>query len=138
MGIFQIKLRAHHLMCIEGFRGHGYNQEFVDNMKKVIARLKENPEIIVVDFCDDLCLKCPNMRDGICVNLKGGEEEVRKMDNLILSKLSIKSSTKFFYKDIRKMILDNFKTKKDLEGICYNCSWNRICLWYKTREKLEN
>jgi hypothetical protein len=129
-----IKLRAHHLMCIEGFGGHGYNAEFVANMKRVISELKNNPEVIVIDDCDDLCSKCPNMKDGICVNSKGGDLEVKRMDGLVLSKLSFKSLNKFFYNDLRKKIIDNFRTKKDLDGICSNCSWKRICKWYKTRE----
>ena len=129
-----IKLRAHHLMCIEGFRGHGYDAEFVSNMKRIISELKNNPRLIILDSCDDLCSKCPNMKNKICVNSKGGDEEVKRMDSLILSKLSIKASSEFFYNDLRKKILDNFKTKKELDGICSNCSWNRICAWYKTRE----
>ena len=29
-----LKIRHHHLLCILGFKGLGYSDEFVENMKK--------------------------------------------------------------------------------------------------------
>lgn len=121
-------------MCIEGFRGKGYSKEFVENMQNIIDFLKQNPYITPVNFPDDICKKCPNLIDGVCKNEKGGEEDVKRMDDMFYEKTSIALNQNYSYFKIKDIIYEVFKKKSDLIGICDCCSWNRICLWYKTRE----
>ena len=50
-------LRAHHLICILGFRGLGYSKEYVANMSKIVGQLCSSPETLiqVVSKPDDIC-----------------------------------------------------------------------------------
>ena len=34
-----IKLRYHHLLCINYFKGYGYDEDFINNMKKIKAKI---------------------------------------------------------------------------------------------------
>lgn len=34
-----VRLRPHHLLCMQTFVGNGYSEAFVENMKQVLARL---------------------------------------------------------------------------------------------------
>lgn len=129
-----IKIRGHHFLCIEGFRGHGYSSDFVRNMKEIILKLKDDVDVVIVDFPDDICIFCPNLKDGRCVNEKGGEEYVLKMDRNFLSKSGFQSMKTYRYSYIKKIIYEVFKTKKDLLGICDVCSWKKICAWYLSRD----
>ncbi|HII92208.1 MAG TPA: DUF1284 domain-containing protein, partial [Methanosarcina sp.] len=38
-----LKIRAHHLCCIQGFQGYGYSPVFVANMRAVISDIKAFP-----------------------------------------------------------------------------------------------
>lgn len=129
-----IKIRAHHLLCVKGFEGKGYDESFVNNMRKIISILNSNPYVKVLNSCDDICHKCPNMKDGKCVSENGDEEVVKIMDDIVISKINIQSGEVLLYQKLENKVLQSFKSKKDLQGVCSNCSWNNICKWYLTRK----
>ena len=56
-----MELRAHHLLCIQGYHGVGYSSDFVENMNRVVQKLEDNPDqkIEIVKKCDILCKACP-------------------------------------------------------------------------------
>lgn len=56
------KLRGHHLICLNFFRGEGYSEDFVENIYSVIK--KETVEI--VRGADDVCARCPYLKEGKC------------------------------------------------------------------------
>ena len=65
-----IHLRPHHVICIYFFRGYGYNEEFVKNMKDIIFTIENNRLEKIIQFkcnCDDLCLKCPRKKNKYCI-----------------------------------------------------------------------
>jgi hypothetical protein len=37
-----LKVRAHHLLCMQGFQGSGYSPEFVENFIKILDQVHEN------------------------------------------------------------------------------------------------
>lgn len=127
-----VKLRAHHLLCVEGFEGYGYNRDFVCNMSGIVSKLNANSNVVIVNFCDEICSKCPSLNNGVCVNEKGGEDVVRLMDERVIKMLSIERKT-YLYFDLKNKVNDVFRTKKDLEGICSLCSWKKICKFYISR-----
>ena len=63
-------LRGHHLLCILGFRGLGYDEAFVANMTRVVGLIRKKPETVftLTDSADILCATCPR-----CVNGRGGD-----------------------------------------------------------------
>ncbi|MGC8729073.1 MAG: DUF1284 domain-containing protein [Elusimicrobiales bacterium] len=130
----KIKLRAHHLLCVKGFEGKGYDEDFINNMKNIVGILGDNAYVEVLNGCDDICVKCPNMKDGKCVSENGGEEFVKIMDDIVLNKMGIKPQEVLNWREAENKVLSRFKLKKDLEGVCSDCSWNDICKWYLTRK----
>ena len=60
-----MKIRAHHILCMQGFQGHGYSEEFSQNMSEVIEYLKSNQEQIIeiTDDVDVVCKYCPHKKN---------------------------------------------------------------------------
>lgn len=99
----KIKIRYHHLMCIPRYKGDGYSKEFCDNLAKVKASINAD-NYTLVDCCDDICLFCPNNKNGVCAD----EKKVSRYDALVKEKLAE-----------GKEILT--------EEICSDCCWFDIC-----------
>jgi len=128
-----VKLRAHHLLCIEGFVGMGYSDDFVSNMKEVIERLSKNVDVLLVDSSDEICRKCPKNIGNICSST-GGDDEVKKMDRAVLKATGFKSGVSVSYGDVKKVINEKFKKKSELAEICGVCSWRETCPFYLSKE----
>ena len=63
----EIKLRAHHGMCLAFFEGKGYSAGFTAHMARILEYLEqENPTVTVVAEADCICGGCPNLTDGRC------------------------------------------------------------------------
>jgi hypothetical protein len=130
-----MKIRAHHLLCIQGFQGHGYSAEFAENMSKVICSLKSNPqqEIEIVDECDVICKFCPHKKEeGRCKNIISNLM-IKRIDRKVIKKLEIDYSTIISAESIISLTQEVFKTQKDVQGICRNCRWKKKCLWYLSK-----
>lgn len=119
-----IKLRPHHLLCMQFFVGHGYNQEFVNNLADIINKInKENCLIKIVNDNDDVCKYCPNIVSGICKDI----DKVKVYDENVLKLTSLDYKT-YNYDEIRKAILDNIVTANiKLNSVCKSCCWINIC-----------
>ena len=61
----EIKLRAHHGMCLAFFEGKGYSAGFTAHMAQILEYLEqENPIVTVVAEADCICGGCPNLTDA--------------------------------------------------------------------------
>ncbi|HRX13701.1 MAG TPA: DUF1284 domain-containing protein [Eubacteriales bacterium] len=117
-----IKLRPHHILCARFYKSVGYSKEFVSDMDKVVAELKNNPNqfVDIVLSEDDICRSCPNNVNG-CITA----EKVNKYDSLIIKKLGIEIK-KAKWKDLHKAAC-KIKTINELSEICGDCEWFYIC-----------
>lgn len=123
----KINLRGHHLLCIQGFQGYGYNKEFIVNMKKIKSLLKKDTTILTISNCsDDICRACPNLKNDICKNSEYNKNIV-KMDNIVISKLKIENPMNA--KDLLKLVNQRFDSEDKIEDICKNCYWFSKCLF---------
>lgn len=128
----RIKLRGHHLLCLLGFQGYGYSEDFVFNMTQINEKRKSKDCIITLtNEADDICSSCPNLKDNICENEKQNEIIV-KMDNEILSHFD--SKRKYNSLELFKEVSVKFNTLKSVENVCNNCKWENECLFYKKLE----
>lgn len=128
----RIKLRGHHLLCLLGFQGYGYSEDFVFNMTQINEKRKSKECIITLtNEADDICSSCPNLKDNICENEKQNEIIV-KMDNEILSHFD--SKRKYNSLELFKEVSLQFNTLKSVENVCNNCKWENECLFYKKLE----
>lgn len=123
-----MRLRAHHLLCILGFRGLGYDEKFIQGMEGVIQKIKENSglEIKLIRECDDICAACPFNIDGRCENeVVGGEERVRERDRRVAGRLDIKAGDVLTIKEVLDSVKERIKPG-DLPVICVDCPWLKM------------
>ena len=126
-------LRGHHLLCLKGFQGYGYDQDFTENMIEVNAKRKlPQTKVSLTNAPDDICKACPNLKNDVC----GDElqnERIINMDNEVLNKLDI--SKEHNSVDLFEKIDNIFNTKESVSKICFECMWHEKCLFY---QKLSN
>ena len=132
-----MKIRAHHLLCIQGFQGYGYSEEFTKNLSKIIRSLKSfsNQKIEIITECDIICSYCPYNIDEICHKDKESYEKIKEMDAKVLEKLEIPDKSTFKANEIFS-ITNKRLTGFDLEEICGDCSWKDKCLVFKENATL--
>ena len=125
----KLVLRGHHLLCLKGFQGYGYSEDFVKNMIEVNAKRKsENTTISLTDSPDDICKACPNLNNDLCENKKQNKRIV-EMDREVLKKID--STNEFNAPELFEKIDTIFNTKESVSKICFNCSWQDKCLFYQ-------
>lgn len=127
-----IRIRAHHLLCMQGFQGYGYDKDFVDNLNAIIKSIKSNPDlkIIVINECDDICSQCPHNHSGVCIKEPDSDMKIKNMDNEVLKKLGRKSGSELKSRDIFEFVNKKIAGKRDLSIICRDCEWQSKCLLY--------
>lgn len=120
-----IRLRAHHLLCMHGFRGKGYSDLFVRRLREIIDRLNDNPDQIIeiIHGVDDICLSCPHVKpDGLCDH----ETKVSVYDKKVQDFFNIHEGCTIFSK-LRERVDDHVNAKA-LNSICPDCQWLDLCL----------
>jgi len=120
-----MKLRAHHLLCLFGFRGLGYSKDFVKNFAKVLKQIKDKPQLLleIIDRPDCICARCPHQKNNGCQkNGLNSERQVRDRDNLIIKRLGIRKGYRAYAGDIFNFISRNI-FPQDLTEICIGCEW---------------
>ena len=122
-------LRGHHLLCLKGFQGYGYDNEFIENMISINSKRKlDTTTIQLTDSSDDICSACPNLKNNICQS-KIQNEKIVNMDNEILKKID--REKEYNSKELFDKIDDIFNTKESVSKICFNCMWHEKCLFYQ-------
>ncbi|WP_424356150.1 DUF1284 domain-containing protein [Methanobacterium sp. MBAC-LM] len=143
-----MKIRAHHLLCMQGFQGYGYSEDFSKNMAEIIEILQNFPEheIEIVAETDSICTCCPYNINGKCQESQGSLEykvfggpkskiltannRIISMDLKVLKKLDISPGSIFEAGEIFKITNEKLKTYFDVKDICGDCRWSEKCLWY--------
>lgn len=122
-------LRGHHLLCLQGFQGYGYSEDFTKNMTKIndLRKLGETT-ISITDYADDICKYCPNLKDNQCMD-ENHNARIVEMDGNVLDKID--KNKEYNSLDLFEKIGEIFTTKKSVENICFNCIWHEECLFYQ-------
>lgn len=124
-----MKIRPHHLLCTRSFKGKGYSDIFINNMRDVIEQLQKNPPIEMQSGTDCICSACPENNKGTCRS----EEKVTTLDRNTVKYLELKKQT-YSYGDIEKIIKE--KLNEDVYNkICSDCEWKKegICIYADVR-----
>lgn len=130
-----IKIRAHHLLCIQGFQGYGYSRDFEKNMSKVIKNLKSEEHVLeIVAECDVICSHCPHQMDGLCKQTHESDEMIKNMDLNVIKKIGLGEGTKTRSKNVFAL-LDRKIKPIDVQEICGGCVWRNKCLLYISKAK---
>lgn len=131
-----LRLRPHHLLCLQTFVGHGYSEEFVRHMTLVKNRLTADPHtpIVLVKGADELCAHCPNCVDGQCTS-----ENPALFDRLVSERLTGGPQTDEQQTGERLTaqaapaplsgIPDSLQINEALlDACCPGCEWKELCI----------
>lgn len=120
-----MNLRPHHLLCIQKFTGHGYDEAFTEHMTDIVSKLKNDPitEITVTNGCDDLCKVCPNNINGVCTSL----QKVDFMDSSVLGVCEIKYGDTAPWNYLAKTAYERIFETDEFNKICSSCEWFELC-----------
>ncbi len=115
------KLRGHHLICLNFFRGEGYSEEFIKNIYSVIG--KERVEIVA--GTDDVCVRCPYLKGNKCTNSDYTDEKILLQDREALRLLRFKTGEIIEWRMISAKlpgIMDEWKAR-----FCHDCGYLKVC-----------
>lgn len=131
-----LKIRAHHLCCIQGFQGYGYSPAFVANLRAVIEDIKAFPSrsLELVSECDIICASCPGKRE-CTAQVSIASRSIRNMDLVVMEKLKIEEGTIMEANKAFRLINSQLANASDVEDVCGACKWRQKCLWYLQEER---
>lgn len=120
-----MRLRPHHLLCIQKFTGHGYDEAFTAHMTKLTAALKQEPEtpVTLVRGCDALCARCPNNEEGACNSL----EKVARMDEAALAACSLSYGDTAPWSRLAAAARERIFQTAEFHRVCAACQWYALC-----------
>ena len=129
----KLLIRGHHLLCLKGFQGYGYDEAFTENMTEINS-LRKLPEttVTLTDSPDDICKACPNLKNDLCVD-RTHNERIVKMDGEVLKKFDYEKEYESV--ELFEKVDSIFNTMERVSEICFNCLWHEKCLFY---QKLQN
>ena len=128
-----IKIRAHHLFCVQGYQGYGYSDKFQANLERIIKLIRTVPnlEIEIIAEKDMICSYCPHTGKIDCQLDEDSAQKIQSMDLKVLEKLNLKEGIKDKAQNLVMLTNTKFKTYYDIQEICGNCRWEEKCLWFQ-------
>ena len=129
-----LEIRAHHLLCLPGYRGLGYSDEFTQDMWKVSAAVFAYGTILkIVDRCDAICVSCPDRKGNECGKGKNSAAKIRKQDQAVAARLGVRIEDEVRSPEIWTLVRCRIRPP-DLPQLCGECEWLGYCLnWFGER-----
>lgn len=118
-------LRGHHLLCVQGFRGMGYSDEFVTNMKEIVNKIRNDEldfSIKVLAGFDNACIACPHQGERICEANEGSQKHVLSMDKKVINHLNLMEGKNYQKSELISLVASKVEPD-DLDYLCKGCSW---------------
>ncbi len=149
-----MELRAHHLLCIPMYQGHGYSEEFCAHMVKVIERIRTtDEEIRPLSSPDEVCSHCPNLEPPVPEQegSRGAKPEsenpflfhrycehenrTSKKDSNLLESFGLRCGKTYSRRELKETVLSHM-TQEVFDASCGKCDWRKqgLCsfeLWQK-------
>ena len=120
----EIKLRAHHGMCLAFFEGKGYSAGFTAHMAQILEYLEqENPIVTVVAEADCICGGCPNLTDGRCRKAA----LVDRYDKAVLALCGMGEHSILPWREFSARVAEYILSHGKRSEICGGCQWSSIC-----------
>jgi uncharacterized protein len=120
----QVRLRHHHLVCMQNFVGKGYDEHFVANMRQVIEDLRGPGAIAHLEIgCDDICSCCPNRDGPLCRD----EVSVIGKDRSVARFLGIPERTEVDASAVIDHVRERMQGLDDIRSLCGECDWADLC-----------
>ena len=134
-----IRLRAHHLLCILGSRGKGYNDAFIANMSCVVERIRSEPRTLLalVDSGDCICSACPHDSPEGCVRAGNTAGRVRERDTAVLLELGLCPSDLITVRAAYQRVKERITPACLSRIICLGCEWEPLGYCKEGLDKLQ-
>lgn len=128
-----MRIRAHHLLCMQGFQGYGYDRNFTAHIFEVIKNVKSclDIKVEIIAECDVICFYCPNNKGKACQK----ELKIKKIDVYTLKKLDLREGTRGKVQDFLSLANARLRNISDVQDICGDCAWKEKCFWFISRDK---
>lgn len=122
-----LNLRAHHLLCLPGYKGNGYDGSHKTSWDTISAQLRENPDTFVriIDGKDDLCKNCPNAKGANGIRCNAGF--LSQLDEKVKDMLFLKTGLVLTWKQLMERAYA-IMNKDNHKEACGNCEWRRAGL----------
>ncbi|MFZ3383038.1 MAG: DUF1284 domain-containing protein [Candidatus Methanoperedens sp.] len=115
------KLRGHHLICLNFFRGEGYSEDFIKNIYEVLKKEK----VEIVSGPDEVCAKCPYLKDEKCASYEYTNEMILLQDKESLRLLGFVPGEIVDWKMISAILPDILEEWKG--QFCAGCGYRQVC-----------
>ena len=122
-----LEIRAHHLLCLLGFRGLGYSPEFIETMGEVAKdlHLKSTFPIVLLAECDVICASCPHNQGNQCRKKANAESKVRAKDREVLRRLGFDVKAEMPVAEAWARIRERL-TSRYIAEVCRRCQWRGL------------
>ncbi|MCM2294469.1 DUF1284 domain-containing protein [Allorhizobium sp. BGMRC 0089] len=123
-----VRLRPHHLLCMLTFIGKGYSPAFVENYKRIAARLSAGEEIVIVDGPDDVCAPLlgegnPHChRDSVTARDAKAAEAVAELIGQPVHQGAVIRLDAALMRRLRQAFAAN-----TIRAACLGCDWQALC-----------
>lgn len=112
-----MRLRGHHLLCVFGFQGMGYDSAHAEGMAAVVRRVRApRARVSIVAGPDDICAACPHREREGCAS-----SELAR-DRAALSALGMQvgdaEDARLLFAGVAARI-----TPASLAALCAGCCW---------------
>ena len=119
-----IRFRGHHLVCLHFFHGEGYSPAFISNLENALdSVLLEGVE--ACEGADDICVKCPSLREAGCGYSENADTEIRKMDRLAMDLLGMHTGELLQWDELEGRLAGIFG--QWFQACCFQCNWRPAC-----------
>jgi len=111
-----VPLRAHHLLCVFGFRGAGYDRAHAEGIGAVIRQLQApGARVTLVAGVDAICAACPTREEARCREDSARDRAVREALGLAVG--HEEDAAELFTRVARQL------SPEDLAALCAGCPW---------------
>jgi len=112
-----VRLRGHHLLCVFGFRGLGYDPAHAAHMAGVVRRLLTPAAAVeIVAGLDDICAGCPRRHSARCVTAEH-ERDLAALAAAGMAVGRVEPAATLFPAVAERVAAG------DLAGLCAGCPW---------------
>ena len=124
-----IRLRPHHLLCIQGFHGEGYSPEFASRLATLAAAVTAVPglPVAIADGPDDICDAFPHRTGRECGLDASGGIGVRELDAGVLEALGFPAGAVTSIAAVAGILAGNPMAKASVDALCAGCRWRSVC-----------
>ncbi|MBJ6364046.1 DUF1284 domain-containing protein [Paenibacillus sp. GCM10012307] len=118
-----VLLRGHHVLCLLGYRGKGYSDDFCTNMTAIYETLRTKPDTVIeiIEGPDDICRAFPPDQPHHCRN-----QSVYQKDNEILQAVGIEQGRIMTWAEVVQAA--SRVEPDDIRTLCSNCEWEPLGL----------